>query len=229
MISVPKPIYLGADSTQLADMDGDGQTDLLDLFDTDVRFYKIRQGSGLKWESGGLLPNAAFNFRNPDTWLIDLSNDKLADVMRTESSDAFVWLNLRDGRWSGAFLPLLPNANLQLDQPHVRLADMNGDRLQDMVWLQDEICTYYPGKGFGEFGSAVAMSDPPFGITDESRLLMADVNGDGRSDVLHVTGQVKVWLNLGLDPLDHSKGRFANPFTVSDPYTDSARERWEIG
>ncbi|MCP4104548.1 MAG: hypothetical protein GY749_03270, partial [Desulfobacteraceae bacterium] len=82
--------------------------------------------------------------------------------------------------------------------------DMNGDRLQDILKIQNDMCSYYPGRGFGEFGSAVAMSDPPFGITSQSRLLIADVNGDGMDDALYVgTGTVKVWLNLGLNPDDH--------------------------
>ncbi len=43
--------YLDTDSTQLADMDGDGRTDLLDLFNTDVQYYKIsRSGTEMKWE-----------------------------------------------------------------------------------------------------------------------------------------------------------------------------------
>ncbi|MCP4104362.1 MAG: hypothetical protein GY749_02320, partial [Desulfobacteraceae bacterium] len=101
--------------------------------------------------------------------------------------------------------------------------DMNGDRLQDILKIQNDMCSYYPGRGFGEFGSAVAMSDPPFGITSQSRLLIADVNGDGMDDALYVgTGTVKVWLNLGLNPDDHTKGRFADMFSVSAPYTDSS-------
>jgi len=223
MTSMPKIIYLMADSTQLADMDGDGSTDMLDLFGTDIQYYRIKKdNSGLKWESAGLINKAGFNFQDPNVRLADLNNDKMTDVMKTASGVSFVWLNLKQGRWSNAFISALPNSQLQFDRSYLRLADMNGDRVQDLVWIQNDMCSYYPGKGFGEFGSGVQMSNSPFGVTDESRLLMADVNGDGMDDTLYVgTGTVKVWINLGLNPSDHTKGRFANSFTVTAPYTDS--------
>ncbi len=223
MTSSSKLIYLSADSTQLADMDSDGRTDLLDLFGTDMQFYRIKNTDmEFKWESGGLIANAGFNFQDKNVRPVDLNNDKRTDVMQTGLSGSMVWLNLKSGRWSNAFTPALPNANLQFDRSYVRLADMNGDRIQDLLWIQNDLCSYYPGKGFGEFGTAVSMSNPPFGVSDESRLLIADVNGDGMSDALYVgTGQVFVWINLGLHPESPAVGRFAEPFKVSAPYTDS--------
>lgn len=150
---------------------------------------------------------------------MDLNNDKLTDVIKTNSTDYYVWLNLKDGRWSNAFVSSSPDSQATFDRSYIRLADMNGDRLQDIVWLEDDLCLYYPNKGFGEFeATPVTMENPPFASGDESRLIMADVNGDGMSDVLHVgTSRVRVWLNLGLYSTDHSKGRFADFFTISPP------------
>jgi RHS repeat-associated protein len=223
-ITTPKLMYLKSDTTQLADMNGDGQTDMLDLSGTDSMYYKSKKSSsGISWELSGYINDADFDFRNSDTRLIDLNNDKLIDVMRTDSSVASVWLNLKEGRWSKAFTPEFSFTTLQFTQPKVRLADMNGDRLQDLLWLENDACAYYPGMGFGEFGAAVTMENPPFGIITENNLLTADVNGDGLSDMLYVPvpGDVKVWLNLGLDSENHSKGRFANPFSVPEPLTNS--------
>ena len=116
----------------------------------------------------------------------------------------------------------MPNPNLGLDRPYVRLADMNGDRIQDLVWVQSDQCTWYPGKGFGEFGAPVPMANPPFGVLDETRLLLADVNGDGLSDAIYVsTGTFRVWINLGLDPADPTRARFANPDPVTGQSVDA--------
>ncbi|MCP4108690.1 MAG: hypothetical protein GY749_24605 [Desulfobacteraceae bacterium] len=224
MTAPSKWLNLDTDSTQLADMDGDGQTDILDLFNSDVQFYRVRRSdTDLRWESGGFISESGFIFDAANVRLADLNNDKLIDVIKLYSGDCSVWLNMKDGRWSSAFTSVLTSSQLDFGRSSVRLADMNGDRIQDIVVIRDGICTYYPGMGFDKFGPAVQMENPPFGVDDQSRLLMADVNGDGMNDVLYVkTGSVKVWLNIGLDPLDHTKGRFANFFPLkSVPYTDS--------
>lgn len=220
----PITLDLSSDDVQLADVDGDGHTDLLKLGLTDIEVYHIRDPlTAPGWESGNLLRQALFNFRNRDTRLVDQNNDKRIDVMRTTASgNVFVWLNKTDNRWSSAFTPALPNPNLGVAHSNVHMADMNGDRLQDLVLMENDHCTWYPARGFGEYGSPIPMDNPPFGVLDAARLLMADVNGDGLSDALYVSGgRVRVWLNLGLNQADHSRGRFARPFTVDAPYTSS--------
>ena len=231
MAAVPTRLELASDAVQLADLDGDGRTELLRLWSNDAQVYRIRDPlTAPVWTSDGLIRQTQFNFQNRDTRLVDQNNDKRIDVMRISGTGVVqVWLNRpggstdRGNRWSSAFTDGLSNRNLGFDLPTTRLADMNGDRIQDLVWVQNDLCTWYPGQGFGEFGPPVRMSNPPFGVLDQAGLLLADVNGDGLGDVLYVgTGTVRVWLNLGLDPADLSRGRFANPFTVAAPYTSTA-------
>ena len=55
---------------------------------------------------------------------------------------------------------------LQLDRPTTLLADMNGDRLLDLVHIAPGTLHYYPAVGFGEFGERVAMWHAPTRIVD---------------------------------------------------------------
>ncbi|CAK0773639.1 TcdB_toxin_midN domain-containing protein [Gammaproteobacteria bacterium] len=215
--------YLSANTTQLADLDGDGRTELMDLFGTDVNVFKLSNANqSIAWRENGIIAKAGFNFLSPDVRLVDLNNDKLIDVMQTNASDNFVWLNNGKGGWSQPFMPPAAHPQLKFDRVYTKLADMNGDRMLDLVWLQNELCVYYPSMGFGKFGTKVTVTNPPFGIINENALIMADVNGDGMSDVLYVmNGSVQVWINLGLNPENHATARFAAPFTVAGPLTNS--------
>ena len=212
------PKLLSSDDTQLADIDGDGHSDLLDKFGTQSRYYRINEN--LSWEVAGLVGQPSFNLSDPNTRLVDVNNDKLIDIMRTSGGLHQVWYNLDGALWSTGFSTPSPNPLVTFDRTDVKLSDMNGDRLLDLVELRNNICIYYPSKGFGAFGPAVVMDNAPNGIITDANLSLLDVNGDGRSDVVYVNGSnVSIWINLGLQSTDTGRGQFAPAFSVTGPYT----------
>ena len=89
------------------------------------------------------------------------------------------------------------------------LADMNGDRLQDLVLLSDTTNggpLYWPGQGFGQFddsisGYGVTLTDGPDfdgDPTQAASLELADLNGDGLADLYQISGSfINYWLNEG--------------------------------
>ncbi|MEJ2418102.1 MAG: toxin TcdB middle/N-terminal domain-containing protein, partial [Exilibacterium sp.] len=80
----------------------------------------------------------------------------------------------------------------------VQFADMSGDGLMDLVWIHGSRIDYWPGLGNGQFAPRRQLTISPniaagFEI---SRLFLADINGDGVSDVVYVKhNQVQVWIN----------------------------------
>ena len=88
-------------------------------------------------------------------------------------------------------LDAFPNVNFS--DPRVRLADMTGDGLQDIVLVHDGNVEYWPNLGHGRWGRRVSMRHAPrfrdsgyeLGY-DPQRLLLGDVDGDGLADLVYV-------------------------------------------
>lgn len=196
-------VQLATDGVQVADADGDGYADLLAKIGTaSSSFYFFPNKGGSAWELNSRVDFANspdFSYEDADVQLVDLDNDKRVDVLRTTPSAYYVYFNSPSGWSSGPnriLDPLAYGSALTFSDPRVKLADMNGDRLQDMVFVMDEQVAYFPSKGMGDFDSAVTMIGSPSFSGRSGTLQLADVNGDGLTDLLCVDRfAVSVWLN----------------------------------
>jgi RHS repeat-associated protein len=212
IVPAQSPQYqLSADGVMMADMDGDGLTDLFIKNYSDFGYFKSR--GQLNWEQSDWtacspLPN--FNFQDANIKLLDTNNDGLTDVMIDGGNSYYIWLNHKDNIWNSQYdyETQLPGGNhLQFalsdgsPNPRVKLADMNGDRMEDLVYISDGLVAYFPDKGLGQFASKVVMIDPPDGLGSYADYLeLADINNDGFADIILVgNGSIKVWFNTGKD------------------------------
>ena len=212
--------YLGAHDVRLADMNGDGHTDLLNLHAQTVHYYSVdysTSAAAAAWQREAPIQGAGFRFTDPAVKLQDVDHDKRIDVIQIAGRHLFAWINHGNGVWSDRYTWPLSNLQLQLDRSTTLLADMNGDRLLDLVHVAPGALHYYPATGFGELGERIAMSNAPRRIIDPNRLLITDMNGDGRGDVVYLDGSLHVWFNLGLDASDHTRGVLTSPFSVRSP------------
>ena len=205
-------LHLAAGVTALADLDGNSRTDLLNAFGAEAQLYVIDHD--LEWERRPDIANATFSLFDSNTRLVDANGDRFIDVIQTDGGFHTVWICLNAKEWSRPYSEVSPAPWIRLDQPQTRLADMNGDRLLDLVHIANQAWYYLPNKGYGQFGAQIDMTHAPDGVTDDAKLALADVNGDGLTDALHLAGDVRVWLNLGLDSDDSSRQRVAPPFAV---------------
>lgn len=178
------------------DLSGDGQLDLVEL-EGPLRGYYTRDACG-GWQpfrSFDALPR--LDWSAPELRLADLTGDGLADVLVTRRSGIDTW----PSHGAEGFGPARtthpdfgPRDGPQVlsagpDDP-VFLADMNGDGLADLVLIGQGRVSYWPGLGHGRFGPRVDMGnapafDPP-GIFDRRRLLLADIDGSGTSDLIYL-------------------------------------------
>lgn len=194
---------LAADGVMMADMDGDGLADLFVRNGTNFGYYKNR--GNLAWEENDWVPASPvpnFSFESPGIRMVDVNNDGLTDVIMDNGSSYFIWLNRKDNHWNTDYdreTRLPGGSHLSLTDPHVKLGDMNGDRMEDLVYIIDGYASYFPAKGSGEFDNEAVMANAPEGINDnDANLALADINNDGFADLVRIgNGSVTVWFNSG--------------------------------
>lgn len=228
----PANVRLGSDTVQLSDLDGDGRIDLVEKFgganDRFVFHPNLTKPYGNDdsrpaWgaEVSFQAPFPPFDFSDPAVRSLDLDNDKCMDFMRTTAFGFEYYLN-RTNRWEvrGLFLfgepemgDLTAADNVQFSKAagggaetandQVKLADMNGDRLLDLVRVSQfgtllEV-TFWPNKGGGNWGSRVVMTgNVDLGVIPLEDVHLRDINGDGLADVVAVGfNSVRFWVNRG--------------------------------
>ncbi|WP_283138310.1 VCBS repeat domain-containing M23 family metallopeptidase [Rhizohabitans arisaemae] len=158
-----------------ADLNGDGKTDLLAVYDGDqsMNWYPGK-GDGTFW-SARRIDQAHFKLMAKG----DLNGDGKADLLAIyEATGGLYWYPGKgDGTfWSARYID---HANFR----HMELADLNGDRILDLLAIYEGSngMHWYPGKGDGTFWSARYIDQAGF-----KNVAVGDLNGDGKADLLAV-------------------------------------------
>ena len=194
------PYTLDQPGVALLDADGDGRADLVVTSTALAGYYPLTfagQWSQRSFQPYRQVPSAGVT--GGAVTLVDLDGDGLTDVLSTGSRPV-CWFNDADPRraWQRQVDAVGLPAGLDLADPRVRLADMTGDGLQDLVLVRDGSIEYRPNLGHGRFGPAIRMRHAPRlpSRYDPRRILLGDVDGDGAADLVYVDhGQVLVWGN----------------------------------
>lgn len=193
---------LSDDGVFLADADGNGFADwvMAGSGGAFARYYPNRGRTF--WETPvDLTNNPNFSFESANVRLSDQNFDKQVDVMATTPLGISCWLNQGNGRWSDPLDQPQPDPGqlLMFDNPELKLADFNGDGLDDLGLVRSRSASYYPGRGDCLFAGRVDMLNPPdVGALNLDRLRTADLNADGRTDLVYVEySQVTYFLNQG--------------------------------
>lgn len=164
----------GADDLEFADIDGDGNTDLI------VGGWQLwfLQGDG----------NANFGNKTEIHWdfvydlvVKDLDNDGDTDLVTIDYNSELYW-HENDG--SGNFTTHSIHSNLD-DVQSVRVADVNHDGLPDVLTAEedDDRIAWFENLG-GSFGSMQTISTAVNGAADARAM---DINNDGLLDVLAIS------------------------------------------
>ncbi|HEX5414257.1 MAG TPA: VCBS repeat-containing protein, partial [Chloroflexota bacterium] len=206
---LPAGVRLGAPGTQLADLDGDGHIDLLVVSPELAGYMPLSpEGPG---ERRAFVPYAdapPFALDDPELRLIDLDGDGVTDALRT--GDCLeLYLHDPERGWADVELRAreAPDRfpDVYFSDPRVKLADMTGDGLTDVVLVEAGRVDYWPSLGHGRWGRRVTMTGSiafPDGAAyggrgfDPKRVLLGDIDGDGLADLVYVeSGRITVWLN----------------------------------
>ncbi len=173
----------GLEDIHLADVDGDGDMDVLSAykFDNKIAWY-ANDGSG------GFSPEQviATNVRSVRAvYTADIDGDGDLDVLSASNNDnKIAWYsNLGSGNFSAQQIISL-SANGALD---VHAADVDGDGDMDVLSASDNDnkVAWYANNGSGFFGSQQVIES---WFDDAAVVYTSDIDGDGDLDVLSGTG-----------------------------------------
>lgn len=202
----------GAGHTQLVDIDGDGFVDLVDLTQNKLLrnrgtgdwtgIESITAGAGsaqvaTQQIGGGELTDSVFNDDDvvPGYMrFLDVDNDKVSDLIQaTVGNTPLYYRNLgAKGFAAGVPLaPIVPGNAFGFDNNGTQLADINGDGLQDAVWVipgSPGQMAYVLNLGNGAFSKTQLGFALPAAIDASAvnRISFEDLNGDDLNDVVLV-------------------------------------------
>ena len=122
-----------------------------------------------------------------------------------------------DGTWD-LYQPFRSLPQIAWDDPGLRMVDLTGDGLADVLLTEDDVFTWYPSLGEDGFAEARRVHQP----RDEDQgprlvdadgiqqIYLADMSGDGLNNLVRVrNGEVCYWPSLGY-------GRFGAKITMAN-------------
>jgi RHS repeat-associated protein len=224
------------------DLDGDGTIDLVHMPQVKTYSVYTPQRLGTQWwwigrpitTAAAQSPKINLGRDGLDTQRMDVNGDGLVDMVLSAGTEMETFFALGkfpggDGqfghaRWTGANAATLSNdpvascvpwsgLPIRLSDSDIKIGDMNGDGLADIVRIHQGEIFYWPGRGNGFWGTGskddcagggfgsnrhIAMATSPrYSDPNGSELRLDDVNGDGLDDLVQVRFQdVDVWLNV---------------------------------
>ncbi|ABW29507.1 VCBS [Acaryochloris marina MBIC11017] len=216
---------------QLADVNGDGRADIVGF---GYRSVVVSLGQsdgtfGTAFTATDLFSNTGGGWTSNDRFprqLADVNGDGRADIVGFGYRSVIVSLGQSDGTFGTAFTAtdLFSNTGggwTSNDRFPRQLADVNGDGRADIVGFGYRSVAVSLGQSDGTFGTAFTATDlfssVGGGWTSNDRLprQLADVNGDGRADIVGF-GYRSVVVSLG-----QSDGTFGTAFTATDLFSNT--------
>jgi RHS repeat-associated protein len=201
---MPAGVSLDQPGVGFGDMSGNGIADLLVNVGPLPGFFETTTDGAWK----RFTPYESFPGFAPldsNVRMVDLTGDGRADALLTEDRQ-FLWFECQGEKGFARprsiarihDLDQFPDVFFDDPAGRVRLADMNGDGLNDIVLVHNGRIDYWPNLGYGRFGKRVTMANAPrldFDF-DPKRLFLADLNGSGCADLIYVDIQrVHFWFN----------------------------------
>jgi hypothetical protein len=175
----------GAASVSAADVDGDGRLDVLSAsyIDGKIAWYKNGGGSPVTWTSYTISTTA--NGAN-SVYAADVDGDGRVDVLSTSETDDIAWHKNGGGSpavWTRHTISTAFDAPVQ-----GYAADVDGDGRLDVLsasYHDNKIAWHKNGGGFPVVWTPYVISTTADGAWS---VYAADVDGDGRVDVLSASG-----------------------------------------
>lgn len=200
----PRSEAAGSDPLRVAtgDVDGDGIRDLLAIGHFDNAF-QVRRGIG----DGGFGSSATYALRNHGRQLgvADVNGDGFDDVVAAhDGSGQPIYVTVFLGSVSGAMQKAWELGTTHAASKNLVFADFDADGAQDFALGAGDAAAallLFHGSGTGLFAPPVAyppQTETPGAADGTERLATADLNGDGRPDLVVVHRNLASMLSIRL-------------------------------
>lgn len=222
------PVSLANHGVMFADMYGNGSADLIISQGPTAGFFETNfDGTWEAWHRYTEAPS--FNLEDPSVQLFDITGDGVTDVCQSSSDEFVFYPNHGEAGWGEPqVIPKLhdldqfPDVSFNDSEQRVRLADMTGDGMQDIVLIQQGHIDYWPNLGYGRFAKRITMSVIP-ALPDRflsSQVFLSDVDGDGCADLIYVNkSSVTLWINSQGNGFSQHQVIEGTPQTIMDAVT----------
>ncbi|HKY21466.1 MAG TPA: SpvB/TcaC N-terminal domain-containing protein [Vicinamibacterales bacterium] len=196
------PAGVMGEGYEWTDLDGEGIAGVLAM-QAGAWFYKPNRGDG-RFGPVQVVRDAP-PLAGGRSQLMDVDADGQLEFTALAPGIGGFFDRASDAGWE-PFRPFPSMPVVDFTDPNVRLADITGDGLADILITNDEAITWHPSLGDRGFGEAVRVRVPwnedggprvLVGQADQS-VFLADMSGDGLTDLVRIrNGEVCYWQNLG--------------------------------
>ncbi|MBL8974415.1 MAG: VCBS repeat-containing protein, partial [Myxococcales bacterium] len=194
---IPSPALTLNKSSRFADLTGDGVQDILAQPSEDELWAYTGRDTPFS-NAAPITLDLSFDLSAANVALVDLNLDGRIDILRHDDADGWLWLRHHDSPgYSSADAVPPPPAGLRLGDPGVQLADIDSDRLADLVRIvpTDSRVLVAASEGLGIFADPIDMTGVPT-MTEQDRWELADINGDGAADLVRIGHRsADLWTN----------------------------------
>jgi RHS repeat-associated protein len=197
------PASLSRPDYELADLTGDGLPDVLQMHGT-ARYWRNIGGGQFDRPQTMREAPAGLALADPGVQLMDADGDGRIDLVVSRDGLAGYYPLRFDGCWDRAsFRPYRPGPTFSLEDPEVKLVDLDGDGVADLIRAGSRLVCAFNDPDGGRWHEprwlrpgaleglpAISFADP--------RVRWADLSGDGLQDLVLVhNGSVQYWPSLG--------------------------------
>lgn len=225
LATMPVGLSLADPGVTFGDTNGDGRVELIvQSGAVHGRFESLPEGGWKTFQA--FPPQPTFDPADPNLRRVDLTGDGLPDMLVTRDHHFLWYQNLGDGGFSGPkeirrirsdYDNEFPDIFFNDTSGRIRLADMTGDGLADIVRIHHGTVEYWPNLGYGQFGRKITMEVPDAPsletLFDPSRLFLVDLDGTGCADLVYVgSDQVKFWFNQSGNTWSNPEEIHGTPF-----------------
>ena len=193
---------LASPDIELADLFGNGLPDVLEMNGT-VRYWRNLGGGEFDLPRQMREAPAGLHLADRGVQLIDADGDGRIDLMVTTEGLAGYYPLRFGGLWDQRSFQRYELApSFDLEDPEVRLVDLDGDGVTDALRSGTRMECYFnhPAEGWNNtrYVERRTIDDFPNINFSDPRVKFADMTGDGLQDIVLIyDGNVEYWPNLG--------------------------------